>query len=137
MAKRDQSYSALGGRILLTSVFLLSGLSKLAKPSANAEQMKSKQMPAVRFFLGMAILFEVGAGMLVLGGLKARIGALALVLYLIPVTLIFHNFWSYTGEQRTVQMEQFMKNLSIMGGLLLIAGLGPGRTRRKHRWPSF
>lgn len=134
MNKTAQSCSALAGRVLLTSIFVVSGLSKLAKPSGDAGQMKSKGMPAVRFFLAMAILFEAGAGMLVLGGIKARLGALALFLYLVPVTLIFHNFWHYTGEQRKTQMEHFMKNLSIMGGLLLVAGLGPGQAPRKHWW---
>ncbi|HYT56152.1 MAG TPA: DoxX family protein, partial [Verrucomicrobiae bacterium] len=51
----------------------------------------------------------------------ARWGALLLFLYLIPVTLIFHNFWAYSGIEMQTQLVNFLKNLSIMGGLLLVA----------------
>ncbi len=59
-------------------------------------------------------------------GFKARVGAVLLIIFLIPATLIFHNFWAFEGMERQMQMIMFMKNLAILGGLLLVLGLGPG-----------
>jgi len=123
-----QSCITVAGRVLLSLIFVLSGLNKIANWSGTAQYMASKGMVAVPFFLGMAILFELVGGLSVLTGFKARWGALALVLFLIPVTAIFHNFWAFEGMERQMQMIHFMKNLAIMGGLLSIVarGAGPG-----------
>jgi putative oxidoreductase len=80
----------------------------------------------VPFFLVGAVGFELGGGFSVLLGYKARLGALALFLFLIPVTLTFHNFWTYPPEQQKMQMILFMHNLTLMGGLLLVLTFGPG-----------
>jgi putative oxidoreductase len=48
-------------------------------------------------------------------------------LYLIPVSLVMHNFWAYAGMERVDQMMHFLKNLSIMGGLLMVTAFGAGR----------
>ena len=121
-----QTSITVAGRILLSLIFIVSGLAKIANWSGTAEYMASKGMVAVPFFLGMAILFELAGGMSVLTGFKARWGALALVLFLIPVTAIFHNFWAFEGMERQMQMIHFMKNLAIMGGLLSIVARGAG-----------
>ena len=73
------------------------------------------------FFHVAALLTELGAGLSLLLGYKARLGALILFLFLIPVTLTFHNFWTYTDpKEHTVHMIMFMHNLALMGGLLLV-----------------
>ena len=89
--------------------------------------MAAKGMVAVPFFLTMAILFELGGGLTVLLGFKALLGAWALVFYLIPVSLIFHNFWAFTGAEQRMQVINFLKNHAIMGGLLLVALRGAGK----------
>jgi len=88
--------------------------------------MADKGMPAVPVFLVGAILCEIGGGLSLLLGCKARLGALLLFLFLIPTTLVFHNFWDYQGAEQKMQMINFMKNLAIMGGLALVVGFGPG-----------
>ena len=80
----------------------------------------------VPLFLAGAIAFELGGGLSLLLGYRARLGALALFLFLIPVTLVFHNFWTYPPEQQQVQMLFFLHNLTLMGGLLLVMTYGPG-----------
>jgi len=80
----------------------------------------------VSLFLAGAILCEVLGGLSVLVGYRARIGAAALIVFLIPASLIFHDFWTLEGMEQQVQMVMFMKNLSIMGGLLLVMSLGTG-----------
>ena len=82
--------------------------------------MRAAGMPAVWLFLPAAILLELGGGVAILTGYGARIGAAALIVFLIPTTLIFHPFWQASGMERTVQMINFMKNLAIMGGLLIV-----------------
>jgi len=114
------------GRILLALIFLISGLGKIFDWQGTAGYMASKGMPLIPFFLLGAIVLELAGGLAVLLGFKARIGALLLIVFLIPATLIFHNFWTLTGMERQIQMIMFLKNLAIMGGLLLVVGLGPG-----------
>jgi putative oxidoreductase len=121
-----QRYAVLLGRILLSLIFILSGLAKIGDWSGTAGYMASRGMRAIPFFLTMAIIFEVVGGLSVLAGWKARFGALALILFVISATLVFHNFWTYPQGQQQIQMVMFLKNLAIMGGLLLIFSFGPG-----------
>jgi putative oxidoreductase len=116
-----QQYLAPAGRVLLSAIFLLSGISKIIDWSGTAQFMQSQELPMVPLLLGAAIVFEIGGGLMVLLGWNARWGAWLLFLYLIPVTLVFHNFWAFTGAEQQTQLVNFLKNLSIMGGLLLIA----------------
>jgi len=127
----------LAGRVLLSLIFLAAGAGKLMDWTGTQAYMESHGMPLVPVLLVMAVLVEIGGGLAVLLGYQARWGALALLLFLIPATLIFHNFWAYDGMARQAQMQNFLKNLAIMGGLLLVVGFGPGplsldawRTRR-------
>ena len=126
MNLKIEPWLTLLGRILLSLIFILSGFGKIADWSGTASSMSAKGMVAVPFFLTMAILFELGGGLSVLLGFKARWGALALICFLIPATLIFHNFWAFTGAEQRMQMINFLKNLAIMGGLLLLVLRGPG-----------
>lgn len=119
-------YVPLVGRILLSLIFILSGIGKITNLSATSGYMASKGMPAVHFFLVMAILFELGGGLSVLTGFKARLGALALIVFVIPATLIFHNFWAYSGMEQQNQMIHFLKNVAILGGLAMVTAFGPG-----------
>lgn len=116
----------LGGRILLALIFVVSGLMKMGAWEQTAGYMASKGMPMAPVLLFCAIVFEVVGGLSVMLGYKAKLGAAALIVYLIPTTLIFHNFWAFQGMEQQSQMANFMKNLSILGGLALVAGMGPG-----------
>jgi putative oxidoreductase len=127
--------AALVGRILLALIFVLSGLSKVMNMSGTAAYMAQAGISAslVHPGLYLSIAVELGCGLLVMAGLQARLAALIIFLWLIPVTLIFH----VGGYNQAVQQHQavaaltqqimYMKNISMMGGLLLLAGLGPGR----------
>jgi putative oxidoreductase len=123
---RQWDWAPLLGRICLSAIFLLSGFNKIANWEQTAGYMQSKEMPLVPLFLAGAIVLEVVGGLSVLLGYKARIGALLLLVFLIPATLIFHNFWALTGQEQQLQMIQFLKNVAIAGGLLLMLGFGAG-----------
>jgi putative oxidoreductase len=128
-----QRYVPLIGRALLSAIFLLSAMGKLGNFSGTAQFMASKGMPATSFFLVMAILFELGGGLSILLGYKARLGALALIVFLIPASLIFHNFWAYEGMEQQMQMINFLKNVAIMGGLLQVIAHGSGALSLDNR----
>jgi putative oxidoreductase len=119
-----QSLTALSGRILLSAIFLFSGFGKIADWSGTADTMARHGMPLVPLFLAGAIAFEILGGLSLLLGFYGRIGAVALIVYLIPTTLIFHNFWAVDAAQQQNQMIHFMKNVAIMGGLFMVAALG-------------
>lgn len=118
--------ASFAGRILLGLIFVVSGLGKIPGWNETAQYMASKGMPLVPLFLVGAIVVEIVGGLSLWLGYKARWGALLLIVFLIPATLIFHNFWTLEGMDRQVQMIMFLKNLAIMGGLFLVIGLGPG-----------
>jgi putative oxidoreductase len=117
----------LAGRILLALIFVASGFGKIADREGTEGYMASAGMVAVPVFLAGAIVFEIVGGLSVATGFKARWGAFALIVFLIPTTLIFHAFWRETepGPSR-VQMINFLKNVAIMGGMLTIVARGAG-----------
>ncbi|MBI1319271.1 MAG: DoxX family membrane protein [Candidatus Hydrogenedens sp.] len=127
MEKTLETYVPVVGRILLGTIFLLSAFNKIFNFSGVAAYMASAGMTtATPVFLAGAIVFLLAGSASLFLGYKARIGALLLIVFLIPATLIFHNFWALEGEAAQMQQIQFMKNLSIFGGLLLVLGRGAG-----------
>ena len=117
-----KAFAMLIGRILLVLIFLQSGTGKIGNFAGTAQYMAKFGMPYTTFFLLGSIFLELVGSITVILGFLTRVGALLLLIFLIPTTLIFHsNFADH------MQMIQFMKNLSIFGGCLLLLGGGPGR----------
>ena len=114
-------YLMLAGRVLISIIFLLSGLGKIMDWNGTAQLMVSQGLPVIPLLLAGPVITELAGGLSVLLGWKARWGALLLFIYLIPTTLIFHNFWMFSGAEMQTQLVNFLKNISIMGGLLLVA----------------
>jgi putative oxidoreductase len=101
---------------------------------ATATAMASKGIEMVPFLLVGAILVEFLGGLALLVGSKTRFAALILAIFLIPVTFLFHNFWTVpVGEQFNTMLGDFLKNTAIIGGLLYIVACGPGRYSRDER----
>lgn len=115
-------YMPLTGRVLLAMIFLLSGLNKVMNPESTQQYMTANGMTwaTTLFYLG-AIALELGGAVSLLLGYWTRIGAWALIVFMIPTTLIFHSNF---GELN--QMTHFLKNLAMTGGLLYVASFGPG-----------
>jgi putative oxidoreductase len=118
--------AAFVGRVLLSLIFLMSGVHKLTAWPETAAQMEAEGLPAVQVLLPIAVAAEIVGGLALLLGCFARLGALGLILFLIPTTLVFHDFWTYSGDEQQQQMIHFMKNLAILGGLFVVLGFGPG-----------
>jgi putative oxidoreductase len=119
--------AALVGRVLIGLIFLLSGVMKFADWHGNLAHMEAKGMTvATPLFLGAAALVEIAGGLALWAGCCTRAMALVLTLFLIPTTLIFHNFWAEQGAARQNDLFNFLKNIAIMGGLLMTVAHGAG-----------
>ena len=117
-----QSFIPLIARFFLSLIFLSSLLGKIGNFKGTAGYMQSMGMTfATEFFLLGAMVLLAAGGLSVLLGYKAKIGALLLMVFLIPATLIFHTDFS-----NQMQMIMFMKNIAIMGGLLMVYAYGSG-----------
>ncbi|MGN6110424.1 MAG: DoxX family protein [Kofleriaceae bacterium] len=119
--------TALIGRILIGTIFVVSGLGKLTHLDQTAGFMASVGIPSPHGLAILAGLAELLGGLSLVFGLLSRLGALGLMLFLIPTTLLFHNFWRFSGPEQQTQLVNFLKNLAIFGGLLLMFAYGPGR----------
>ena len=126
MTSAISKFGPLLGRVLLSLIFLLSGINKISAFAGTAGWMTSKGLPMAEVLLAVTIVIEVGAAIMIMIGWKARLGALALLLWMVPVTFIFHNFWAMPADQQQIQMIMFLKNLAMMGGMLLIMASGSG-----------
>ena len=126
MCKLLQQYGPLLGRILLSVIFILSGVNKITGFENTAVYMAAKGLPATEFLLVLTIFIELGGGLLILVGYQARAAAAAIFLFMIPVTLIFHPFWNFEGQEMMENSINFFKNLAIMGGMLYIMVYGSG-----------
>ena len=113
-------------RVLLAAMFVLAGFSKFAGLAGTAGYIASKglPMPSVLAF-GTAAL-EVVAGLALAIGFQARWAALALAIFTLLASVLFHNFWAMPAEQQMVQQLMFMKNLAVTGGLLMVFAFGAG-----------
>lgn len=122
-----RSFILLVSRILISAIFILAGINKFLDFEHTSQYMASKQMTNIPAFLYAAALIELLCGISVLLGLWARAGALILALYLVPVTLIFHDFWNVVKpEEQQFQMIHFFMNWAIVGGLLYVFCFGSG-----------
>jgi len=126
MNTKVQDSAALIGRILLALIFIISGYGKITGYAGTAGYMASKGLPMVALLLPLTILVELGGGLLIALGWKARWAAAVIFLFLIPVTLVFHNPVGLDPAQAQQQMINLLKNVSIMGGMLGLFAFGPG-----------
>jgi putative oxidoreductase len=116
----------LVGRLLITYIFLTSGIAKLMAWQGNIAYMNTRHLPLVPLLLGIAAVIELAGSISLITGYQARIAAFVMFLYTTAVTVLFHNYWAFTGPMAGGQETQFRKNLAIMGGLLMLAYCGPG-----------
>jgi putative oxidoreductase len=122
------------GRFLLALIFVASGIGKAATFQHTVDQVKNPMVQAgipeaaIPALLVAAIGFEIVGGLMIVAGLKTRWGAVLLIIFLLIVTPIFHRFWAFKPDdaQYQEQMNNFMKNLSIFGAMLILLTRGGG-----------
>jgi putative oxidoreductase len=108
------------GRALIGVLFFVSGIYKIMGFSQVAGWMAGAGLPAASVLLVATIVIEVGGGLMLITGWKARYAAFVVALFLIPTTLVFHAFWSADAANFQNLLTQFLKNLAIFGGLMLV-----------------
>ncbi|OWW21194.1 DoxX family protein [Noviherbaspirillum denitrificans] len=110
----------IAARLLVAQIFLVSGINKIVGYAATQAFMESNGVSGT--FLPLVILLEIGGAAALILGLKARVAAFALAIFTFAAGWIFHGNIGDPG-----QLVHFMKNLAIVGGLLLFVARGPGR----------
>jgi putative oxidoreductase len=124
---------ALIGRVLLSLIFIISGVAKIFGWSETLGYMNNQGLPAPAVLLAAATAIEIIGGLMLLVGYQTRVASAIVFVYLIPVTLVFHDFWSYQGQEAQSQMVDFLKNLAILGGLAHVWATGPGAISVDYR----
>jgi putative oxidoreductase len=122
-----RSTMALVGRLLIATLFIVAGIPKFTEPGAAVAYMSSQGIPNPDVLVYVAGAAEILGGLALAFGFLTRLAAVGLVIYLVPVTLYFHHFWNLEGMEAKTQLVNFTKNLALMGGLLMVAALGPAR----------
>lgn len=121
-----QNPLALIGRLLLAYMFIPAGIGKIGGFAGTVGYISSKGLPMPEIGAVLAIIVEVGAGLLLLVGFQTRWAALILALFTLAAGFFFHNYWAVPTEQVMTQTLMFTKNLAIAGGLLAFAAFGAG-----------
>jgi putative oxidoreductase len=119
--------TALAARLLLAAIFVISGIAKIADPVGTMGHMRDAGIPYADVLIWVAAAAELTGAALLIAGLFTRVGALMLIAFLIPTTLIFHHFWDLAMPEQLTQSVNFLKNLAIIGGLSALVAYGAGR----------
>ena len=127
MNSNVQNTAALVGRILLVLIFLTSGFGKVTGFEGTVGYIASKGLPLPQVGAVIAILAELGGGILLLVGFKARWAGLVLALFTLAAAICFHDYWNADAAAKMSQTINFWKNISMAGGFLMVFAFGPGR----------
>ena len=118
---KDHPYVGAVGRLLIAALFLISGLGKIAAPAATQGYIASAGLPFPLLAYVVAIVIEIGGGILLILGYQSRIVASVMAVFTVAAALSFHVDFA---DQN--QIAHFLKNISITGGLLQVVALGAG-----------
>jgi len=127
MTTSIQNLTVLAGRILLGLLFVLSGFGKISGFDGTVGYIAAQHLPLPALLAVLTIVVELGGGLALVTGLWTRQAALVLAGFTLLTAFVFHAFWSAADAASAMQQIQFLKNLSIAGGLLVLAAFGPGR----------
>jgi putative oxidoreductase len=118
-------YLVLLGRVLYAAIFVLSAPGHFT--SGTIAYAASKGVPLANIAVPLSGIIALVGGISIILGLKARYGAWLIVLFLVPVTVMMHNYWAFSDPVAArTQYIMFMKNVSMLGAALLIAWFGSG-----------
>ncbi len=116
------------GRVALATLFIYAGYGKFVDIPGTTTAIAGENLPLPQLLAIGAATLELLGGALIVLGWQTRLVATLLVLFTAASTFFYHDFWALPeGAERVSQMTQALKNLSIMGGFLLLVGAGPGR----------
>lgn len=114
------------GRILLATIFLVAGIRKAMAIAGTTAYMTKLGFPMPEIMVWVAVIVEIGGGLALIAGWQARRVAWLMIVFTAIATLMAHRFWEFDAAQYANQMNHFLKNAAIIGGMLYIAAFGPG-----------
>jgi putative oxidoreductase len=118
---------ALLARLLFAALFLTTGIRKILIWGPQVAYFTRLGFPAPEFFTVLAIIIEIGGAILLAVGWHTRWVAWLLIVFLVIATGMAHRFWEFDAAQQANQLNHFLKNIALIGGMLYIATFGPGR----------
>jgi putative oxidoreductase len=120
-----QGAVVVGGRFLFALIFLMAGANHFNKQTIG--YAASQGVPLAAIAVPLSGVLAIAGGLSILLGYRAKLGSWLIVLFLVPVSLMMHKFWAVTDPMMAqIQMVLFMKNVSMLGGALLISYFGAG-----------
>jgi putative oxidoreductase len=126
-ASTAQDTLALIGRVLIALLFVPAGFGKLMGFAGTVGYIGSVGLPMPQVGAAIAIVVELGVGLMFLVGYKTRIAAIVLALFTVAASIFFHNYWALPADKAFVNQLMFFKNIAVAGGLLAYAAVGAGR----------
>lgn len=127
MTEKSSRVLIASGRILLAIYFLLPGLGKLLAPSIQLALMQHHNIPYAMPLLYIAGIAQVVGAFLILSNRHVRKTATGFVFYIVIINFTLHDFWNFTGVEAGHELQNFVKNLGVLAGLLVLAGISPVR----------
>ena len=122
-----QTMCVLVGRFLLGMYFIVPGIQKITGFEMMTAYMQAHDVPFISVLLPLTIVIQLSAGAALIVGYKGKIAAFILAGLTLVISIYMHNFWGMEeGVARMHEMQNFIKNMAIMGGLLVVAALGTG-----------
>lgn len=122
-----QDVFALVGRIMLAVMFVPAGFGKLTGFAGTVGYIASVGLPLPELGAALAIVVELGLGLMLLAGYKTRAAAIGLAVFTVVAGILFHNYWAMPADKAYVNQLMFFKNLAIAGGLYAYAAFGAAR----------
>lgn len=133
---RSNIWTVPVARFFFSLIFIVSGFNHFTSGSISYADAQGIPLPDI--LVPVSGIIAIVGGISVLLGLHARVGATLLLIFLVPVTLLMHDFWNVTDPQMAAnQMAHFMKNLSLIGGALLIVFYGSGPISIDHHRSKY
>ena|SRR5215213_4934122 len=114
------------GRLMMASIFVIFGIRKVLAFAATAGYFTKLGFPMPEVMVVLAILIEVGGGLLLAIGWRTRWVAWLLALFTLIAMFMAHRYWEFDAAQYANQMTHFWKDVCIIGGLMMVAAYGPG-----------
>ena len=121
--RRLPAIALMIGRLLVGGIYIFSGILNLAGMSSSIGYAASKGVPVPGILVPLATLIIIAAGISFITGLKPTYGVLAVWVFLLPVTLMMHNFWALEGAERFRELLSFKNNLGLLGGALMFLAI--------------
>lgn len=107
------------GRICISALFIVLGVMDVLHWNSNVASL-SLRMPAASLMLVFSMILKIGGGILLMTGQRVQLACIALIVFMVPDTLLYHSFWSASALDYQNQLLHFLKNLAIIGGLLVL-----------------